>query len=109
VTPPKHDNRGEPSSLDDWLMGFVRIVALRPVSIVVVGSFAALGAWILVLALRDRSPLAIAALALLALGTADLFQRDLRRRRFGPTARLATALWALSALAAASAVALGIA
>jgi hypothetical protein len=109
VAEPEHDEDPEPSSLDGWLTGFARNLALRPILVVVVVSFAALGAGALVLALRDHSLPAIGALTLLALGTGDLLLRDLRRRRFGPAARLVTVVWVLSALAAAGAVALGIA
>src|SRR5688572_20066369 len=106
---PGHDREREPRSFDDWLAGFARIAALRPVLLVALGCFTAVGAGVLLLAVRGRSLAAIAALALLALGTADLLQRELRRRRFGSTARLVTAVRVLSALAAAAAVALGIA
>jgi hypothetical protein len=109
VSGPEHDEDREPHSLDDWLAGFTQSVALRPVLLVVLLCFAALGASALLLAFRGRNLAAIGALALLALGTADVLQRDLRRGRFGPAARLATAFWALSALAAAAAVALEIA
>ena len=108
MSEPEHDDDREPRSLDDWLAGFARNAALRPVLIVVIACFTALGAGALLLAVRGRNLAAIAALALLAVGTADILQRDLRRRRFGPAARLATAFWALSTLAAAAAVALGI-
>jgi hypothetical protein len=106
---PEPDEDREPHSLDDWLAGFTRNPALQPVLLVVLGCFAAIGAGALLLAIRSRSLAAIAALALLALGTADVLQRDLRRGRFGPAARLALAFWALSALAAAAAARLGIA
>jgi hypothetical protein len=109
VAGPEHDDDREPRSVDDWLVDFARNAALRPVLLVALGCFSALGAGALLLAVRGRSLPAIAALALLALGTGDLLQRDLRRRRFGPAARLAAALWVLSGLAAAAAVAFGIA
>lgn len=106
---PQHRGDLEPSSLDEWVAGFTRNAALRPVLIVAVLSFAALGAGALVLAIRDRNLAAIGAVALVALGTADLVVRDLRHRRFGLATRLVTALWMLSAAAAAGAVALGMA
>jgi hypothetical protein len=109
VAGPEHDDDREPRSLDDWLSDFARNDALRPVLVVALGCFAALGAGALLLAIRGGSLPAIAALSLLALGSADVLQRDLRRHRFGPATRLVTALWALSALAAFAAVALGIA
>jgi hypothetical protein len=108
VTSPRHDDEREPKSFDDWLASFASESTLRPVLIVALGCFAAVGAGALISAVRGRNLAAIAALALLALGTADLWQRDLRRRRFGPASRLALALWLLSAAAAAGAVAVGI-
>lgn len=109
MSEPEPEDEREPRSLDDWLGSFARDDSLRPVLVVVLGCLAAIGAGALLLAIRGRSLPAIAALALLALGSADLLQRDLRRRRFGPTTRLVTALWLLSALAAAGAVVLGLA
>ena len=98
-----------PRSIDEWIAGLARDPTLRPVLIVAVGCFTAIGAGALLLAVRGRSLPAIAALALLALGSADLLQRDLRSRRFGPASRLVVALWLLSALAAAGAVVLRLA
>jgi hypothetical protein len=98
-----------PRSIDEWIASLARDPTLRPVLIVAVGCFTAIGAGALLLAVRGRSLPAIAALALLALGSADLLQRDLRRRRFGPTSRLAVALWLLSAAAAVAALAAGLA
>lgn len=106
--PERHDER-EPRSLDEWLASFVRNAALRPVAIVVVGCLTALGASAILLAVRGHSLAAIAALALLAFGSVDVLQRDLRRGRFGSAARLVAALWLLSALAAAGAVLLDLA
>jgi hypothetical protein len=99
----------EPGSLDEWLGSFARDATLRPVLIVAIGCLTAIGAGALLLAIHGRSLPAIAALALLALGTTDLFVRNLRRRRFGPAARLVAALWLLSALAAVGAVWSGLA
>lgn len=98
----------EPRSFEDWLGSFARDATLRPVLIVAIGCFTAIGAGALLAAVRGRSLAAIAALALLALGTADRLQRDLRRRRLGPASQLALGLWALSALAAVAAVAIGL-
>ena len=103
------EDEREPRSVDDWIGSFARDSGLRPVLVVALGSLAAIGAGALLLAVRGRSLPAIAALALLALGSADLIQRDLRRRRFGPASRLVAALWLLSALAGVGAVALGLA
>jgi hypothetical protein len=109
VDPEPGRGENEPQSFDDWLAAFAADPGLRPVLLVAIGCFTAIGAGALLLAVRGRSLAAIAALALLALGTADLLQRDLRRRRFGPASRLAASLWLLSAVAAAGAVVLGLA
>jgi hypothetical protein len=101
---PEPGDEREPRSFDHWLGGFARDPALRPVLVVLVLSLSAIGAGAILLAVRSGSLAAIAALALLALGSADLMQRDLRRRRFGPGARLVAALWLLSAAAAVGAV-----
>jgi hypothetical protein len=108
MSDPEPGDEREPRSLEDWLGSFARDSSLRPVLVVALGCLAAVGAGALLLAVRGRSLPAIAALALLALGSADLFQRDLRRRRFGPASRLVAGLWLLSALAAAGAVVLGL-
>lgn len=100
---------GPPRSIDEWIASLARDPTLRPVLIVAIGCFATIGAGALLLAVRGRSLPAIAALALLALGSVDVLQRDLRGRRFGPTARLVVALWLLSAVAAAGAVVLRLA
>ena len=76
--------------------------------VVALGCFTAIGAGTLLAAVRSRNLAAIAASALLALGTADRLQRDVRRRPLGPASLLALGLWALSALAAVVAVAIGL-
>ena len=102
-------NGDEPRSFEEWLGAFTANAMLRPVLVVAIGCFTAIGAGALLLAVRGRSLAAIAALALLALGTADLLQRDLRRRRFVTVSRLVAVLWLLSAAAALAAVATGLA
>jgi hypothetical protein len=110
VPDPEPDRGGgEPRSLDDWLRSFASDASLRPVLLVAAGCFGAIGAGALLLAVQSHSLPAIAALALLAFGSADLFLRDLRRRRFGPASRAVVALWLLSAVAAAAAVWSGLA
>lgn len=100
----------EPGGLDAWLREFWSNGALFPVALVVAGSFTAIGAGVVLAAVRGRNGAAIAALALLALGSADVVLRSLRReRRLGMAARALLALWALSLAAAAGAVALGLA
>jgi hypothetical protein len=109
VTEPERDG-GEPRSFDDWLRQFTSEPGLVPVALVVIGCFTAIGAGVLLAALRARNLAALAALVLLALGSADLLQRDLRRRRrLGLASRLVLGLWLLSAAAAVAAVTLGLA
>ncbi len=98
----------EPRSFEDWLGSFARDATLRPVLVVALGCFSAIGAGTLLAALRSRSLAATAALVLLGLGSADLLVRDLRRRHLGPASQLVLALWALSAAAAIGAVAIGL-
>jgi hypothetical protein len=107
VTEPDGD---DPRSLDDWLRQFFRDSSLVPVLLVAVGCFTAIGAGVIAWAVVGRSLAAIAALVLLAGMTLDAVLRELRRsRRIGLASRCVLGLWALSALAAAAAVALGLA
>ncbi|MGH7289272.1 MAG: hypothetical protein ACREI8_14770 [Myxococcota bacterium] len=106
--PERRDD--EPHSLDDWLRQFFTDSILRPVLVVAAGSLAAMGAGIIAWAVRDRNWAAIAALVLLAAMSADALLRDRRRRgRLGLASRCILGLWGLSGLAAAAAVALGLA
>ena len=107
---PGDDDGREPQSLDDWLREFLGNGALVPVALVAAGCFAAIGAGVLLAALRGRSLPASAALVLLAGMSADALLRDRRRRgRLGLASRLVLSLWALSGAAAAAALALGLA
>lgn len=100
----------EPHSLDDWLRQFFDDSTLRPVGLVVVGCLTAIGAGIIAWAVRGGSLAATAALVLLAAMSVDALLRDRRRRgRLGLASRCVLGLWALSLLAAAAAVALGLA
>ena len=100
----------EPRSLDDWLRQFFTDSTLVPVLLVAVGCFTAIGAGIIAWAVRGRSLAAIAALVLLGGMSLDGVLRDRRRHgRLGLASRCVLALWALSAAAAAAAVALGLA
>jgi len=100
----------EPHGLDDWLRPFFRDSTLVPVLLVATGCFTALGAGIIAWAVRGRSLAAIGALVLLAGMSADAVLRDWRRHgRLGLASRAVLGLWALSAAAAAAAVALGLA
>lgn len=108
MSEPGRDDDREPKSLDAWLGSFASDATLRPVLIVVIGSLSAIGAGVLLLA-RGGSLAAMAALGLMALGTLDVLQRDLRQRRLGAAARLALLLWLFSGVAAVVAVATGLA
>lgn len=100
----------EPRNLDEWLGQFFRDSTLVPVLIVAVGCFTAIGAGVIAWAVRGRSLAAIAALVLLGGMTLDALLRERRRRgKLGLASRCLLGLWALSALAAAAAVALGLA
>jgi len=108
VTDPERER--EPKSLDDWLRPYFTDSTLVPVALVAAGCFAALGGGIMAWAVRGRSLAAIAALVLLAGMSADKLVRDWRRHgRPSLAGRAVLALWALSALAAAAALALGLA
>ena len=109
------DDGREPSSLDEWLREFLSNGALVPVALVAAGCFTAIGAGIVLAALRARSLPASAALVLLAGMSLDALLRDRRRhgplglRGLGLASRLVLALWALSLAGAAAALALGLA
>lgn len=98
---------GRSRGLDAHLAEYVRDPSLWPVGIVAVAIFVTLGTALLLAALRLRNRLALAALAVLVVVSGDLLWRDLRRRRVGAASAIVLALWALSALATAIAVARG--
>lgn len=99
-----------PRNLDEWLRQFFQDSTLVPVLLVAVGCFTAIGGGVIAWAVRGRSLPAITALVLLAGMSADALLRDRRRRgRLGLVSRCLIGLWALSAAAAAAAVALGLA
>ncbi len=107
---PGDDGGREPHSLDEWLRQFLTNGALGPVALVAAGCFTAIGAGVLLAALRARNLPAIAALVLLAVMSADFLVRDRRRRgRLGLASRIVLGLWALSGVAAAAAISLGLA
>ncbi len=107
---PGDDGGREPRSLDEWLRQFLTDSGLVPVALVAAGCFTAIGAGVLLAALRAHSLPAIAALVLLAGMSTDLLVRDRRRRgKLGLASRLVLGLWALSGVAAVAAIALGLA
>lgn len=69
---------------------------------------ATFGAAVVVLAVRDRNPFALAALGVLVLVSVDAVWRDLSRRRFGRASRAIVGLWVLATLVAGGAAALGV-
>ncbi len=97
-----------PKTPDDWLRALLQDSAFRPVLVTTCLIAATLLGWLLSMGVVQRRTPALAALALLLLLTADVLQRDLRRRRFGLAARGLALLWLLGALAAAAAVRLGV-
>jgi hypothetical protein len=108
VTDPEPER--EPKGLDDWLRLYFKDSTLVPVVLVAAGCFTAVGGGIIAWAVRGRSLAAIAALVLLAGMSVDKLLRDWRQHgRFGLASRCLIGLWALSAAAAAAAVALGLA
>ncbi|MCP5056741.1 MAG: hypothetical protein GY937_08470 [bacterium] len=92
----------EPTSLDEWLRNWVTDPALRPILIVVVAIVATNGAAVLMLALANRNPFALAALAILIVASVREGVRFWRTGRRGFVAGLAL-MWGLSVLGAGAA------
>jgi predicted esterase len=88
------------SGLARHLATFVEEPTLWPVTGVVGAHAVLFGGVLLLFSLRDRSPPAMAALAIALAMSTHAIARDLRARRFGTAARIVAALWLLSALAA---------
>jgi hypothetical protein len=90
----------EPAAHDRWIAPFFEESGLWPVLIAAVGSAAAFGAALIVMALHDRNLFAMAGVALLAGLT--IFAIDERRRRGAPlldrVAQLLAAIWLFSLL-----------
>ena len=80
---------------------------LWPVVIVLGTTLIVLGAWVSLLALRERNLFAAAALLLLIGMSAEAIWRDLRRRRLGAVSGAILGLWAAIAATAALAVGYG--
>ena len=110
MTTPGDDDGREPAGFEGWLREFLGNAALMPVVLVAAGCFTALGAGIILAALRAHSLAALAALVLLAGMSVDAVLRDRPKRgRLGLASRLVLGLWGLSVAASAAAVALGLA
>lgn len=84
-------------AVDRHLSIFYRDSTLWPVLVVVVGAAATLGGSMLVLAVRERNPYSLVALAVLAWISVDLVWRDLSQRRFGVASRSVLLLWGVAA------------
>lgn len=94
---------GEPAGrdlVDRWARVFLEDSALWPVLVVVVGTFAAFGSALLVLAFEDRNLGALAAVALLVVLGAHGLVGALRRRRLGAVGGIALAVAVSSVLGA---------
>jgi hypothetical protein len=89
-----------PSGLGRHLANFLREPLLWPVLLVVAAHLVLFGALLLLFALRNRSPTALAGLALAFVMSVDACRRELRGGRFGLVGRSTLGLWVLSALAA---------
>jgi hypothetical protein len=95
--PSSREEDGSPS-LDDLLGVLLHESTLWPLLIVIVASFGALGAGLVVLSLGDRNPFAAGALILLLGMTIDLLWRSRRRPGLRNLARGVGVIW-LAALA----------
>ena len=83
--------------VDEFLDPFFNEPGLLPVLIAVLGVLSTFGAVIGILAVRERNPAAMLALALVAVMTVDVLRGAWRSGRLGATAGLMLALWSLSA------------
>ena len=110
MSTPGDDDGREPSSLDAWLREFFSNGALVPVALVAAGCFTAIGAGVVLAAFWAHNLPASAALVVLAGMSLDALVRDRRKHgRLGLASRVVLGLWALSLVAAAAALALGLA
>lgn len=82
------------------LAAFVEEPTLWPVTLVLLAHVVLFGAALLVFALRDRNPFALAALAILVIGSGDGLLRAASARRPGQARAAILGLWACSAAAA---------
>lgn len=105
-TPQESDDAFD-RAVDRHLAIFYRDSTLWPVLVVAVAALVTVGASMLVFAVRERSPYALAALVLLGWVSVDAVYRDLRQRRFGVASRAVVGLWGAAAAAAVLASRLG--
>jgi hypothetical protein len=104
---PDAEPRPEPRTLADHLREYVRDSTLWPVLLVAAAIFVTLGAAVLVSAIGDRNPFALAALLLLLGVSLDASVRELRSTGFGTICGMLLAFWGLSAAAAGAVLAFG--
>lgn len=98
MSPDPRDEEPLGRRVEARLGELLRESTLWPVWLVMVGHAAAFGAVVLLLGARDRNPAALAALALLVLGSLARGAARLREGRGpGPVEGLIAAVWILSA------------
>ena len=98
--PESTPDEPEPRGVERWILPYFTDSTLWPVTIVLIATMSMFGAAVLLLALGDRNLFALAALAILVVGSVEGLVRDLRRRRLGAASMLILAVWLLSALVA---------
>lgn len=109
---PEHQKASEPEDLpspNEILGTLFGEASLWPLLIVVLGSTGTFGAALIVLALGDRNPFALAALLLILAMTTDTLIRARRRTDLRNLAKLIALFWAVSIALALVAVFSGIA
>jgi hypothetical protein len=93
---------------DRWIRPYLEDSTLWPVLIVLVAVAVTLASAVLLLAIGDRNPFAMAALVGLAWMSGDAVWGDLRHRRLGPTTGLILSIWVLAGVAAFAAIRAGL-
>jgi len=97
----------ELSRLDSLLAPLFTDAALRPLLLVVGASLVTFGTGLVLLAARSRNRFAALTVVLLIIASVESIQRDLRRRSFGPRARLVVGFWAATGMCAGAIVWMG--
>jgi hypothetical protein len=86
-----------PPFAERWILPYVRIPALFPVVLAIVGHVVVFAALLVLNTWRDRNPFAAAGLLLLVAGTVRVVVAEWRRlRRTGPLVTWLLAAWALT-------------
>lgn len=91
---------GDAGRVEAFLRVYLRDSSLWPVLLAAIATFGSFGSGALWLAFGERNPFAMAALAILALLSLDLWAREVRDGRFGLAARGLASFWALCLLGA---------